>query len=213
VASYSGANSIDLILSRLENNDQFFPRDHVRKTINLCIRNTNLWLGWYQGSVIIPTVKDRVAYDVPNNMIFPMSLSLEGRVINKAAFDSTVADNQKLWRESTANTGVQMSDWSLMGIRKFVVYPADSRGGRAMSLSGVMEPPVFDTEASVVTIPVNVYNTIVDYASHAIQIRISGQPYLQSMQFYKIYANFMKLNMVWRGASQQYFTDETRASE
>jgi len=213
VASYTGANSIDLILSRLENNDQFFPRDHVRKVLNLCIRNTNLWIGWYQGSVAIPTVKDRVAYDVPNSMIFPMSLSLEGRVINKSSFDALVSDNQRLWVENTANTGIQMSDWSLVGIRKFVVYPADSRGGRSMFLSGVMEPPVFDAESSVVTIPVNVYNSIIDYASHLIQVKLSGQPFMQSMAFYKVYANFMKLNMVWRGASQPFFTSETRADE
>ena len=213
MALYTGASTIDVVLSRLENNDRFYTREQIRKVINLCIRNTNLWLGWYQGSVDITTVSGRVAYDVPNNIIFPMTLTLEGRVINKSAFGAMVADNQKLWKDSTANTGVPVSDWSLIGIRKFVIYPADARGGRVLRLSGVMEPPVFNSESDSIVIPVNIYNAIVDYVTHLVQLKISGQPFLQSQSFLKMYIEFMKLNMLWRSQGQVNFMSEVKAEE
>lgn len=213
MALYTGSSAIDVVLSRLENNDRFYTREHIRKVLNLCIQNSNLWVGWYQGGVTILTVKDRVCYDVPQSVIFPMSLTMQGRVINKSAFGALVADNQKLWKQNTANTGIQMSDWSLLGLKKFVVYPADSRGGRTMVLTGVMEPPLFDGESTTLNIPVNVMNAILDYASHLIQVKISGQPFMQSMSFYKIYSQAMRQLMMWRSQNQPYFTDETRAGE
>ena len=213
MALYTGSSAIDTVLSRLENNDAFYPREYIRKTLNLCIQNSNLWIGWYQGSVNIDTVKDRVAYDVPNNFIFPMALSLAGRTINKSAFGPLVADNQKLWKQGTSNTGRQMTDWALLGLRKFVVYPADSVGGRVMTLSGVLEPPLFADEATTLSVPVNVMNSIFDFVTHVVQVRLSGQPFLQSMQGLKIYAQAMKQNTMWRSSGQPYYADEVKVGE
>ncbi len=211
MSEYLGSDVVDSVLSRLENNDQFYPRDHVLKAINYGLQTTNIWLGYAQDERQILTVANRVIYEVPSDIILPMALSFEGKTLYKSSFGAIVSNNQKLLKETNRSVGIQPMEWALLGIRKFVVYPADGYGGRLLLLSGVVEAPQFELETTIITVRVNVMNTIIDYAAHLVQCKLTGKPFFDSLGYYNGYRDFTKMNSLWRTAKQPYYAVETSA--
>lgn len=199
---------IDNVLSRVENNDGFYTRANIMKAVNYGLQTTNLWLGFAQDEKQIISVANRVFYDVPHDLVLPMSLSFDGKSLYKSSFDAMVSNNHRLLKETGATIGVQPLEWALFGTRKFVIYPSDAQGGHLIQLSGVVEAPQFALESDVITVPVNVMNTIIDYAAHLVQCKLTGRPFFDSLAFYNGYRDFTKMNSIWLTAQQPYYNIE-----
>lgn len=209
MAEYQGEDTIDRVLSRVENNDSFYTREHIMKAINYGLQTTNIWLGFAQDEKQIISVANRVCYEVPYDLVLPMSVSFDGRTLYKSSFDALVSNSHRLLKETNVNTGIQPLEWALFGTRKFFIYPADGRGGHLIQISGVVEAPQFVLESDIITVPVNIMNTIVDYAAHLVQCKLTGRPFFDSLAFYNGYRDFTKMNSIWRTVNQPYYNVET----
>lgn len=213
MASFLASDCIDSVLTRLENNDSFYKRSHILNALNYGLQTTNIWLGFAQQEITIISKANKCCYDVPYEMVFPMSLAFDGKVLHKSAFSDLVNNNQDAWKSSTTTKEMQPLEWALMGTRKFFVYPCDAKGGRALQISGIVDAPQFLDETTSIVVPVNVMNTILDYAAHLVQCKLTGRPFFDSLAFYNGYRDFTKMNSAWRTAQQPYYKYEIDAKQ
>jgi hypothetical protein len=177
---------IEQVYDRVENNRVFYPRDEVVDVINEGICVFNLFIGFLQNTVDLPglTVAGRVIYDVPAPIIIPIRIQYEGRMLEPWAMSNigyTIPD----WMQKTsAMEGYPPQHWVPIGISKFGLHPADSEGGRVVSITGIIEPTPLVDDDDVIQFPIEVGNSFSDYCAHVLQLDEGGMTFKTSEAIY-----------------------------
>ena len=205
----------DQVYSRLENNDQMFQPSEVTDAINEGVSCVNLICGWYQGTrsvSTVTTIAGRHIYDVPEDIVFPQRVTFEGQVLERSGLMTLASTWPRFLQDTTSNTGKQVSRWSPIGIRKFVIHPGDSVGGGALEVTGILNPDVLEESSDQVYIPKEGLTAVCDYAAHAVQCKLQGTPFMQSLTMFRNYEALVGLQKYWANYKQpNLFFDERNA--
>src|SRR6185295_14476337 len=125
------ADMQDRVYNRLDRNSQLYPVDQVTYYINEALRVLNLFTGFLQTSVPVPTlsVANRVWYDTPSPILIPLKVQFEGTYLHKYSLTKLGQLHPRWTAENTYNTGCGVTRWTPAGLTKFGIHPADSLGG------------------------------------------------------------------------------------
>lgn len=205
---YKASTQIDTVLGKLENNDSLFLRDQIRRQLNLSMQATNLILGWNQLTFGQITVAGRVCYDVNPSLIFVTRAVLEGKALDFSYLGSLISDVQNVWKATTATENTQTSTWAFVGFRKILIYPADAIGGRLLQVSGVAEPSLFTSESATVNVQSSIMNSVIDHATHSIQVKLTGKPFDDSMAFMEMFQDTIQNSTIWNIKNQPLLSNQ-----
>jgi hypothetical protein len=201
--------------SRLEDNREMYQESEVTSAINEAISVINLACGWFQNTYHVSTtttVADRHIYDFPPEIIFPQRVVFENQVLEKATLWTLGNNFPTFLRDTTATTGNQVSRWCAIGIRKFVIHPADSVGGGDLYVTGITEPGVLVEDADSLILPKEGIPAICDYAAHIVQCKLQGTPFMQSLTMFNNYQQMVEMSKFFSGYNQPtYRYDEQSA--
>lgn len=203
------------VYSRLEENDLMYSGDEVRNALNDALRTLNMMCGWYQGTFSIPgggtTVAGRVVYDIPSQILFPQRVVWSDKVLEKSPLSQTSNEWPSWMKDTSSNTGTPTSRWIPIGISKFAIHPADSLGGATLQVTGISNPDIMVNNNDTAYIPKEGVTAVVDYAAHAVQCKMQGMPFMQSLGMYRNFESLMKLNKYWSSYRQPnlYYDEQT----
>lgn len=208
----------DQVLSRLENNDQMFQSDELTDAINEAICISNMLCGWYQSTIPISTlttIADRHIYDTPNGIIFPIRVTFEDQVLEVSNLFAIINDWPSFLRDTTSNTGNQVSRWVPLGLTKFAIHPADSVGGGSLMVTGISEPDTLTDDEDQIHIPKEGITTVCDYAAHIVQCKLQGTPFMQSLGMFRNFQALIGLGKYWNTYRQpnMYFDEQKPTRE
>jgi hypothetical protein len=169
---------------------------------------TNLILGWNQLTFAQTTIGKRVCYDVNPSLIFVTRVTLEGKALDFSYLGSLISDVQNVWKATSDSENIQTHSWSFVGFRKIIIYPADARGGKYLQVSGVAEPDLFTAESTVVNVQTSIMNSILDHATHSIQVKLTSKPFTDSMEFMNMFQDTMMVNTIWTAKKQPLLANQ-----
>ena len=206
------------VYSRLEDNELMYSSTEVTNAINDGLRTLNMMCGWYQKTYSIPgggtTVAGRVIYDIPSQILFPQRVVWGGKVLEKSPLGQTSNEWPNWMKDTSNNTGTPTSRWIPIGINKFAIHPADSLGGATLEVTGIENPVILVIDTDVAYIPKEGVTAVVDYAAHAVQCKLQGLPFMQSLGMYRNFESLMKLNKYWQSYRQpNLYYDEQSPSK
>lgn len=195
-----------------------YSGDEVRDGINDALRALNMMCGWYQGTFSVPgggtTVADRVIYDVPSQILFPQRVVWAGKVLEKSSLATTSNEWPNWMKDTSSNNGAPTSRWVPIGITKFAIHPADSLGGATLQVTGISNPDILVNDSDAAYIPKEGVTAVVDYSAHAVQCKMQGLPFMQSLGMYRNFESLMKLNKYWTSYRQpNLYYDEQSPSK
>ena len=127
------------VLHRIEENSLFYSQSERYNAINENLRILQCYTGWYQQTVPMPTlsIAGRTIYDIPASIIVPLNVRFDLRSLEKSSLDSSAYSSRDVLTK--ANSAPRY--WIPMGLRKFIMSPGDSIGGRFMEVTGIAEVP------------------------------------------------------------------------
>lgn len=187
----------------------------VTNAINDAIRTLNMLCGWYQKTYPVPggglSVAGRVIYDIPAKILFPQRVVWADKVLEKSPLAQTSNEWPTWMKDTSANTGTPTSRWIPIGIRKFAIHPTDSLGGATLQVTGIENPDPAVNDGDFVVVPKEGVTAVVDYAAHAVQVKMQGLPFMQSLGLYRNFESLMKLNKYWASYKQPnlYFDEQS----
>ena len=205
MANLTLADIKDQVYSRLEDNREMYQDQEVTDAINEAYRIMSMFCGWVNRTSSISsgyTIADRTFYDVPDDIIFPQKVDFEGQALEKVSLFSMSQMRPSWVRETTANSGRNVSQWVPIGIRKIAIHPADSVGGGLLQVTGIGEPVQLVNDTDIVLIPKEGVLPVCDYAAHSVQCKLQGAPFMDSLEMYRNFENLMKLSKYWQGYRQ-----------
>lgn len=190
-----------------------YQESEVTNSINEAIACANVAIGWFQATRPVnsgATIANRHIYDTPEDIMFPIKVSFEGQALEKSPLKA-MANNWPIFlKDTTASTGKQVSRFTPLGIRKFVIHPADSVGGGLLEVTGIANPDPLVDDADLIYIPKEGVTAVVDYAAHIVQCKLQGTPFMQSLAYFRNYESLVKLNKYWQNYKQPniYFDEQ-----
>lgn len=206
------ANDLDRrVLARVDGNELLYPQVERYRYVNEAIRSINLLTGFQQASLLLPyySQSNRVWYDVPQRIIFPLRVQFENTYLQPSSMLNIGRSIPRWTSETTGNTGQQVSSWVRFGIRKFGLHPADSAGGYAITVTGVVEPPLMVNPTDKIQFSNDILSAFDLYCSSAITLKESTKEFAMQSQDYQKYLSLMKKLTMWKGlVAPRYFISE-----
>lgn len=196
------------VYRRIEENFLFYPKYQVDNAINEALQVLNLFTGYYQSTLTIGvTVATRFWYDVPNTMIFPMQVYVDRRMIFKASLSSTCTSIRDFLSANNLNDGGPLY-WIPIGIRAFIVTPADTTGGRSLEIVGVVEPPVLTSSADVAKLSDSWLELVEDYAFYTLVLVEGGKIFADASKLFQKFQKQMRELQMWQTQiNERYFVE------
>lgn len=187
------------VYSTLDNNTLFYPQAEVDRAINEALRVLNCFTGFLQTSVVVPggTDADRVYYDVPDGILFPLAVHWQNRQLMRNSIPVLASKHLDWTKRSSAIHG-SPADWVPLGIRKFALHPQDAVAGNTLTVYGVARTTPLVLATDVVQLPDEYADAITHLASHAVQIKEGGNIFAQASVLYQGFLHEMKSMERWR---------------
>lgn len=173
------------VYSRIDNNTLLYEAADVTAAINEAIRITNAFIGYIQVSVEITTRKNQTWYPVPAPILIPFRLTFEGMFLESRSLNNMGQLAGDWPRETTGNTGIQVSRWVTNGLDKFAINPADSLGGNTLLLTGVAEPTLLVSGTDTIQIPDEYSEALEDMAFIALVLKEGGKIMADGIKVYQ----------------------------
>lgn len=186
------------VLDRLDNNDLLYPNVDIDATINECQKITNLVLGYYQGTVVLPGYSQpkRSWYGIPPGIVVPTKVQWESRYLQPIDLNAIGQQRPRWTTETTRNTGYPVSEWVRWGLNLFGIWPADSEGGSQILVTGILEPVPLVNATDTVTWSSDVTNCFDLYCSHVLQLKESEAIFKQATSDFDGYQRVIK-RLTW----------------
>lgn len=174
----------DRIYDRLENNRTLYSDAELNRAINNALRLINGVSGFWQRTLPLNNLaQDRVAiYTLPDSMFIPSAVYYETRPLNPTSVRE-LGLMHPTWRtDTTGSTGVNVRDWAPLSFRQFAIWPAPSKGGRVITVSGICLDT--DLTADDATLPIG--DTFIDLAEDWafmwLVMKESGKPFADAVR-------------------------------
>lgn len=196
------------VYRRVEDNSLFYPEYQVTNAINEALQVLNLFTGYYQTTLQIGlSVANRFFYNIPNNMIFPMQVYIDQRMIYKSPLSDTCRMVTNFLRNDQLQDGSPLY-WVPIGIRLFVLTPADTTGGRQLEVVGVVEPPVLAASTDVAQLSDSWMELIEDYAFYTLVLTEGGKIFADASKLFQKFQKRMGELQMWQlQINPRYFVE------
>lgn len=164
------------VLGRLDDNSGLHVTEEVDWVINECLRTVALATGFYRVTVTRPnfTVAGRLVYDTPEGIVVPLSMVLDGRLLQRISL-ARLARLRRNWVTDTTESRGRVEYWAPIGIGKFVISPKDARGGREISITGLAAPPLLVNATDTMALENEYVEIITEYAVHRLPLKEGGK--------------------------------------
>lgn len=188
------------VLARVDGNSLLYPNVEIDTYINEGIKSINLAVGFIQRSVIIPyqMQPNRVFYDIPNEIIFPLRLKVENTYLQPSSLLNIGRSTPQWITDTTSNTNSPVASWVRFGFRKFAVHPASSIGGMDLTMTGVGEPKLLVNASDTINFSNDILSAFDLYASFALLIKESPKEFALASENYKAYLRLLKKLTIWK---------------
>lgn len=205
------------VYAKLDQNTLFYPNSEVDAAINEAIRLLNLFCGWINSTVGVPsdsvTVAGRIIYRVPDEIAIPEKVSFNGIALDKIGIDKLCHFFPDWMKETTASTGRDVTRWCPYAANRFILNPGDAIGGALLEVTGIAVPTELVADADYVDIPRDGISAIAEYSAHIVQCKLGQVPLVQSMPMYRTYEQLVKQQKIWLGYKQPNFWLDLRTPE
>lgn len=187
------------VYNRLDGNNLMFPLNEVDDAINEGLRVAQCFAAYQMGGVTLPNYTDtgRVIYDVPPVISVPLAVYFNGRALRFRSLAS-LASEYRNWACQNSSFAGQTSNWAPIGVKAFVIHPADGVGGNSLEVFGVMDLAPLVNEADTAALPDEFESLIADYAVMCLLTKMPGKFFTSGLEFYKSWQNRMKKLAKWR---------------
>lgn len=167
----------DRIWSRLEANTGFYEQASVDRALNLSISILNLFIGRYQGSAYVPSfsVANQHIYNIPSPIVLATAIYMENRSLRPARLRSFSLAHPFWLKQTSSNTGIEVANWIPIGMSRFAIWPADSVGGAALRVDGIVEPPLTGASDEVIPFGEEAAEALEEHAIHFLSIAEGGK--------------------------------------
>lgn len=181
------------VYRHIDNNSLFYPAADVDQHIREAAATLQLFTGYLQGSATVSggTVADRMFYDVPQTILYPMAVYVDDKQLDKASLRQ-LGMKSRNWRDHTTSNFGRISAWVPVGIDKFALYPRDAVGSRDLVVEGVLAPPTLDSDDDVVQVQDSFAQCIEHMAAHTLQLKEGGKIFADSSALYQEFLEQMK---------------------
>lgn len=201
------------VYAALDNNTGFYPAAEVTRALNEQIRVGNLFTGFIQGSAALTTDAGRYVYATPEPILVPLAVALDGRPLKRTSLAVLAARRRHWARETTANLGA-VASWGPLGIRRFIIHPADALGGRTITVDGIIEPTALVNDTDVVQADDEILDGIQDMTAHILQLKEGGKIFADSTSGYQAFLREMKLKERWQDLRHpRFFLEKAQVKE
>lgn len=189
------------VLDRLEQNTSLYPIADITNAINEFYRIANAFIGLNQKLVSVPgfSVKNRLIYQIPSPILFPINIFFEGTELDKISL-LALARNHPRWATTTTAKAGKVQRWAPIGITQFVIHPIDAIGGRDIAVQGVVEPTPLLNANDPLQLDDEFLDMAVSYAAHRLQLREGGRPFSSSMLLMTRFYSLLRDRVIKRGA-------------
>ena len=199
----------------LDNNTLLYPLPELTAYINESIQVINNITGMLQEQIVLDVASQatRVWSDIPSSHILvPFKLEYDGRYLLSRMSLQKIGQLYPYWlTERTATIGSPVARWVPVGLTKFGLHPADSRGGAQMRLSGIKVPVPLANQADVMPFPNEYADAVEDLTVMAIQLK-EIMPIQQAMQqAYPRFIDKMQSQSKWRNVMQPAYYQDRRS--
>lgn len=127
------------VYDRLEGNTVFYTLPEVTTAINMSFRTVNAFSGFYQKTVPVPlTIPNRFFYDLPDPVLIPLNVNYQGRALQKEHIKRLGSSRRNILRDAN-RSGPKY--WLPIGLKKIMISPADSIGGKFFEVQGICQTP------------------------------------------------------------------------
>lgn len=207
---------VDRCYQDLDNNTLLYPKLEVISYINESIFVINNITGMLQHQVVMDVASqaNRVWYDVPSNILIPFKLEYDGRYLLSRMSLTKIGQLYPYWlTERTATIGSPVARWVPVGLTKFGLHPADSRGGAQMRITGIKVPTLLVNDADLLPFPNEYADAVEDLTVMSIQLK-EIMPIQQAMQ--QVYPRFidkMQSQSKWRNVMQPAYYQDRRSKK
>ncbi len=188
------------VYDRVENNSFLYTAQEVTNALNEFIRIANCFIGLNQSTVFVPgfSVANKLIYPIPSPILIPFQVSFDGRVLRKLSPAALARNYPRFATDNTAKSG-PVSRWAPVGISQFLLHPADSIGGRAISVTGVIEPQLLGSAGDTIALEDEYIDMAVEYAGHRIQLKEGGKTFADASMSLQTFWKIMKERSRYRG--------------
>lgn len=193
------------VYNRIENNSLFYPTVTVDLRINQAIQNVNLFTGFNQARTGGGfSVANRLIYNCPPGVIFPMKIFLEGKELLKTPLQSMVQGARQILKPAT---GRAPSYWIPIGLRQYCIYPAPL-GGKFIDIWGVTEPAKLVNPTDTMTLADEHANLVEDRAFITLTLKEGGKIFTDASKIYPKWLVRMKDLRMWEEfTNPKYWVD------
>src|SRR5215472_840149 len=175
------------VYAKLDDNELLYPGPEVDSAIFEAMRILNFSTAFLQTSIQLPiqTQPNRRWYDVPTGIIYPSKVEYEGAFLEKLGLHRIGYLHPQWTKETTQNTGMCVTYWIPFGIKRFIIYPADSVGGSSIVVTGVQEVDITIQLEQATQFPNEVLMAFDSLAAHTLMLKESSQAFSVSSTEYQ----------------------------
>lgn len=202
------------LLSRLEQNSEFFPTYTTTRLINQALRVVNLRTGFFQETRVCSplTVPGRSIYRFPYGLIAPLSVVLDKVTLRKTTLKDIGGSDDRWIQRSSTRSGAT-STWAAIGQYQFAIYPACDVPARQLWVTGVYCVPKLVNPSDVVDLSDYMVDQVVDHAQVMACFDEGGKVLVDAI---KVLNEWQKKVAATRGAvkiANPYFDVEAQMKE
>jgi len=175
----------NLVLSRLENNSVMWETQERYDIINECLQSINLICGFFQGtSPALISGAGQLIYSTPAGMLYPQRVMFESSQLDAVPITRIGRDYRTWTTDTTAKLGA-VARWVPIGINDFAIHPADSVGGNAIFVTGVMVPPTLVLPTDAISLEDQYVDLLVNAVYSRLPLKLSGGATLAALGVYQ----------------------------
>lgn len=187
------------VLDKLEQNTQLYTNAQITAILNEGYQIINAFTGTNQSTVSIGggTVTGNGAiYTTPSPIFIPLVVTVNGTMLRKMSL-AALARNYPSWAtDNTASAG-PIQRWAPIGIGSFVIHPMDSVGGRAMTMTGVINPTPLASNGDVLSIEDEFLTMLIEYVYSRIILKEGGKCFAQGSLGLQTFYSKLKDKMIF----------------
>ena len=180
---------MDRIYSRLDGNTLLYDQASVIQEINDGVSVINLMTGAIQTSVQMATQSNRLVYQTPAGIIFPVAVQYEGHALTPISLRA-LASQSRSWATEVSSPGKPVKFWAPIGISQFVLNPIDSAGGRSLVITGVSEPTPMALPNDTIPLPNDCVDALEELVAGVLPVREGGRVFTEAAK--KLFGSFLK---------------------
>jgi hypothetical protein len=185
----------DRVWSLLDGNTLEFPEAQVRAAINEALYRSNLLCGHTQALISIPggSVVNQHVYGRPTGILIPIRIDFDGVELERISLRRLALK----YPNFATDTG-KPARWAPIGLRRWVIHPADEIGGYSLDVTGVAPLTPLTVSSQTITLDDQFIDLVVNYCRPRVIMKEGGKPLADVVPAYRRVQSQLATLGLWR---------------